>query len=352
MPLNESSARVYFDKDADLSVLEGKLIAIIGYGNQGRAQALNLRDSGLKVIIGNIEDEYREVALKDGFEVLSIAEACKADIIMILLPDEIQAEIFNKDILPNLSKNKVIDFATGYNIAFKEITGLNPPAFVDVVMIAPRMIGIGVRDTYVSGEGFFSFVGVWQDHSGSAKQILLALAKAVGTTKRGAIETTFEQEAHLDLFTEQVFGPAFGNVLRNSIKVLLEEGLYPPEAVMVEILLSGEFSYGLKEMAEFGIVEQMDHHSPTSQYGSMSHGATFMDERLPELMRKGLKEIQSGKFAREWARVQKRGKDPLKPLKEAARNMPFIQTEKKVRENLKIKPKKDEFKRFRKTASE
>ena len=304
MPLNESAARVYFDKDADLSVLKGKLIAVIGYGNQGRAQALNLRDSGLKVIIGNIEDEYREVALKDKFEVYSIAEASKkADIIMILLPDEIRAEIFNKDILPNLTENKVIDFATGYNIAFKEVTGLNPPAFVDVVMIAPRMMGIGVRDTYVSGEGFFSFVGVWQDHSGSAKQILLALAKAVGTTKRGAIETTFEQEAHLDLFTEQVFGPAFGNVLRNSIKVLLEEGQYPPEAVMVEIYMSGEFSYGLKEMAEFGIVEQMDHHSPTSQYGSMTHGATFMDERLPELMRKGLKEIQSGKFAREWARV-------------------------------------------------
>jgi ketol-acid reductoisomerase len=335
---------VFFDEDADLNILKNKkiakTIAVIGYGNQGRAQALNLRDSGLKVIIGNIDDEYHQKAKKDGFEVYSISDAAKkADIIMILLPDEIQAEIFNKEILPHLTENKVLDFATGYNIAFRDITGLNPPEFIDVIMVAPRMIGVGVRETYLSGEGYYSFVGVFQDHSGSAKQILLALAKALGTTKKGAIETTFEQEAHLDLFTEQVFGPAFGNVLRTSIKVLLEEGLYPPDAVMVEIYMSGEFSYGLKEMAEFGIVEQMDHHSPTSQYGSLSRGASFMDERLPELMRKGLKEIQSGKFAREWARVQKRGKDPLKPLKDAARNMPFVQTEKQVREKLRIKPK-------------
>ncbi|HUY00091.1 MAG TPA: ketol-acid reductoisomerase [Candidatus Deferrimicrobium sp.] len=331
---------VYFDEDADLSILKNKMVAVIGYGNQGRAQALNLKDSGLKVIVGNIDDEYRQKALKDKFEVYPISEAAKkADIIMILLPDEIQSEVFNNDILPHLTENKVIDFATGYNIAFRDITGIKPPDFIDVIMVAPRMIGVGVRETYLSGEGYYSFVGIYQDHSGSAKQILLALAKALGTTKKGAIETTFEQEAHLDLFTEQVFGPAFGNVLRNSIKVLLEDGLYPPEAVMVEIYMSGEFSYGLKEMAEFGIVEQMDHHSPTSQYGSLSRGASFMDERLPELMRKGLKDIQSGKFAREWARVQKRGKDPLAPLKDAAKNMPFVQTEKKVREELRIKPK-------------
>ncbi|NVM55297.1 MAG: ketol-acid reductoisomerase [Candidatus Helarchaeota archaeon] len=333
------SASVYFDEDADLRFLKDKLITVIGYGNQGRAQALNLRDSGIKVIIGNIEDEYREKALEDGFEVYSISEASKkADIVMILLPDEIQAEIFNKDILSNLTEDKVIDFATGYNIAFKEITGINPPKFVDVIMIAPRMIGIGVRESYLSGEGFFSFVGVYQDHSGIAKQILLALAKAVGTTKKGAIETTFDQEAHLDLYTEQVFGPAFGNVLRNSIKVLLEAG-YPPVAIFVEIYMSGEFSYTLKEMVEIGIVEQMDFHSPTSQYGSMTRGANFMDPQLAEIMKKGLNDIQSGKFAREWARVQKRKKDPLKILKETAKSMPFVLTEKKVREKLRIKPK-------------
>ncbi len=339
MVLNEKYAQVYFDKDANLAILKDKIIAVIGYGNQGRAQALNLRDNGVKVIVGNIEDEYRERALKDGLKVYSISEATKkADILMILLPDEIQAEIFNRDILPYLTENKVLDFATGYNIAFREVTGFKPPEFVDVIMIAPRMIGVGVRESFLSGEGFFSFIGIHQDHSGSAKEILLALAKGIGTTKKGAIETTFEQEAHLDLFSEQIFGPSFGNILRNAIKVLLEEG-YPPEAVMVEIYMSGEFSYSLKEMAEFGIIDQMDHHSQTSQYGGLTRGASFIDERLPEIMKKRLQEIQTGKFAREWARVQKRGKDPLKPLKDAARNMPFIQTEKRVRENLKIKPK-------------
>ncbi|MHA1648917.1 MAG: ketol-acid reductoisomerase [Candidatus Helarchaeota archaeon] len=339
MPDNALSTPVYFDEHADLGILKDKCVAVIGYGNQGRAQALNLRDSGINVIIGNIEDEYREKAKGDGFKVYSISEATrKSDIIMILIPDEIQPEVFNKDILPNLSENQVIDFATGYNIAFKDITGLNPPEFVDVIMIAPRMIGVGVRESYLSGEGFFSFVGIYQDHSGSAKEILLALAKAIGTTKKGAIETTFEQEAHLDLYTEQVFGPAFGNVLRNSIKVLLDEG-YPPEAVLVEIYMSGELSFTLKEMAEIGIVEQMDFHSPTSQYGSLTRGANYIDPKLPEIMKKSLKEIQSGKFAREWARAQKRKKDPLKPLKEAAKNIPLVQIEKQVREKLRIKPK-------------
>ena len=337
--LKEPSANVYFDEDADISILKDKLMGVIGYGNQGRAQALNLRDSGLKVIIGNIEDENREKALEDGFEVFPISEATKkADIIMILIPDEIQPEIFNNDILPNLSENKAVDFATGYNIAFRDITGLNPPEFVDIIMVAPRMVGVGVRDSYLSGEGYFSFVGIHQDYSGSAKQILLALAKALGTTKKGAIETTFEQEAHLDLYSEQVFGPAIGNVLRSSIKVLLEED-YPPEAVMIEIFMSGEFSYTWKKIAELGIMEQMDFHSPTSQYGSITRGASYVDERLPEVMRKGLRGIQSGKFAREWARVQKRGKDPVKALKETAKSMPFIQTERKVREKLRMKPK-------------
>jgi len=340
----ENEALVYFDEDADLSILEDKLVAVIGYGNQGRAQALNLRDSGVKVIIGNIEDKYFKKALKEDFEVYSITEATeKADIIMILIPDEIQAEVFNNDILPHLSENKMIDFATGYNVAFKEITGLNPPDFIDVIMIAPRMIGIGVRESYISGEGYFSFVSVYQDHSGSAKQIMLALAKGLGTTKKGAIEITFAQEAHLDLFSEQVFGPAFGNNLRTAITVLLEAG-YPPEAVLTEIILSGEFSYSLKEMAEWGIIDQLDFHSPTSQYGGMTRGATFIFPQLSEMMKKNLNDIQSGKFAREWARVQKRGKDPLKSLKETAREMPFVKIEKKVREKLRIKPKSEAWK--------
>ncbi|MHA1783724.1 MAG: ketol-acid reductoisomerase [Candidatus Helarchaeota archaeon] len=330
----ECKANVYRDEDADIDVIKDKMIAVIGYGNQGRSQALNLRDSGLKVIIGNIDDEYKQKALKDKFEVYSISEASKkADIIMMLIPDEIQADIFNENILPNLTKNKVLSFATGYNIAFKDVTGINPPDFIDVVMIAPRMIGVGVRETYLSGEGYFSFIAVDQDASGNAKSILLALSKALGTTKKGAIETTFAEEAHLDLFTEQAFGPAFGNVLRTSVQVLLDAG-YPPEAVFVELYMSGEFSYTLKEMAEIGMVEQMDFHSPTSQYGSLTRGIRYVIPQVEESMKKSLDEIQSGKFAKEWAKKQKSKRNPIESLKKIARQMPFTQIEKEVREKI------------------
>ncbi|MHC1592057.1 MAG: ketol-acid reductoisomerase, partial [Candidatus Helarchaeales archaeon] len=298
--MNETGARharIYHDQDVPdqfVEELKQKTIAVIGYGNQGRAQALNLRDSGLNVIIGNIEDEYKEKAIDDGFTVYPIADATKkADILMILIPDEIQAEVFDEKILPNLRSGMTIDFATGYNIAFKEITGIQIPQDVDVVMVAPRMIGVGVRENYLSGEGFFSFMAVEQDATGNARKTVLALAKALGSTKKAVIETTFKEEAHLDLFTEQAFGPAFGQVLMNSLEVLIEAG-YPAEAAFVEIYMSGEFSFTLKEMAEVGIVEQMKFHSPTSQYGSLTRGARFLNPKLKELMQKSLQEIESG----------------------------------------------------------
>ncbi|MHA1379531.1 MAG: ketol-acid reductoisomerase [Candidatus Helarchaeota archaeon] len=331
------NSKIYFDADVeDKNVLKNKKISVIGYGNQGRAQALNLRDSGLDVVIGNIEDEYRDKAKKDDFIVLSIAKATKtADIIMILIPDEVQNEVFNQEILPNLRHNMVICFATGYNIAFQEITQLRPPDFVDIIMIAPRMIGVGVRDSYLKGEGFYSFISVHQDASGNAKQILLELAKALGTTKKGAIETTFRQEAVLDLFTEQAFGPAFGQVLTNSITCLLDAG-YPPEAIFIELYMSGEFSFTLKEMAEVGIVNQMAFHSPTSQYGSLTRGARFIDTTLLEKMKKSLKEIESGKFAKEWARVQKKGMKSLNSLKKSAKKYSINKYEKVIRKKLKL----------------
>ncbi|MFX1452882.1 MAG: ketol-acid reductoisomerase [Promethearchaeota archaeon] len=330
------TANIYFDKDAEIKIIKNKTIGVIGYGNQGRAEALNLRDSGLNIIIGNIEDDYKKIAEDDGFKVFSIRDATKkSDIIMILIPDEIQSEVFNQDIMPNLRDNMVINFATGYNIAFQDTTNLIPPDFVDVIMIAPRMIGIGVRDSYLKKEGFYSFIAVHQNASGNAKQILLELAKALGTTKKGAIETTFYQEAVLDLFTEQAFGPAFGQVLSNSIKCLIEAG-YPPEAVFVELYMSGELSFTIKEMAETGIINQMDFHSPTSQYGSLTRGANFMDLPLMEKMQRGLKQIESGKFAKEWARVQKKGMKNLESLKESSRKYFISSYEKIIRKKLKL----------------
>ena len=327
--------QVYHDVDADLSLLEDRLVAVIGYGNQGRAQALNLRDSGLKVLIANREDGYAERAREDGFLVLAIDQAsASADVVMMLIPDEAAPAVFETQIAPHLTKGKVLVFASGYNVAFGFIS---PPPDVDVVLVAPRMIGAGVRDLYVAGGGFPSFIGVAQDASGQAKELALALAKGIGSTRAGVVEVTFAQEAELDLFTEQCFGPAFGHVLTTSVDLLLEEG-YPPEAVLLELYMSGEFAYTLSKMAEMGVVEQSALHSPTSQYGSMSRGMRFV---LPELrirMREGLEEIRSGQFAQEWAAEYAAGAPALEALKAAARSLPLHKLERELRQALKGGP--------------
>ncbi|MHA1112158.1 MAG: NAD(P)-binding domain-containing protein, partial [Promethearchaeota archaeon] len=220
---------VYLDDDGNTEALKGKTIAIIGYGNQGRSQALNLRDSGVEVVVGNIRDEYRKTAETDGFEVFEITEACtKADIMFLLLPDEVLPEIYSKHIENTLIDGNTLCFASGYNVAFNLI---KIPKSLDVIMIAPRMIGVGVRETYLSGEGFYSFIAVEQDTTGNAKDTVLALTKALGSLKKGGIWVTFKQEAQLDLFNEQAFGPAFGRVLLTAISTLINNGL-PPEAVL------------------------------------------------------------------------------------------------------------------------
>ncbi len=327
--------QVFHDEDANLGLLEGRQIAVIGYGNQGRAQALNLRDSGLQVLVGNQEDEYAERAREDRFRVLPIdAAAAEADLLMMLIPDEVAPEIFDRQIVPHLGDGKAVVFATGYNVAFGFIT---PPPSVDVVLVAPRMIGAGVRDLYVAGRGFPSFIGVAQDYTGKAKAIALALAKGIGSTRTGVVEVTFAQEAELDLFTEQCFGPAFGQVLTTSVNLLLEEG-YPPEAVLLELYMSGEFAYTLGKIAELGLVGQSALHSRTSQYGSMSRGIRFI---LPELrlkMMEGLEEIRSGKFAREWAAEQEAGAPTLEALREAAQSLPLVQLEQELRQALRDAP--------------
>ena len=322
---------VYHDQDADLGKLEGRRIGVIGYGNQGCAQALNLRDSGLDVIVGNREDDCATRAREDGFSTYPIARAAEeAEIVMLLIPDEVAPAVFEREIAPHLGEGDVLVFASGYNVAFGFIA---PPPLVDVVLVAPRMIGAGVRDLYLAGHGFPSFIGVAQDHSGQARQIALALAKGIGSTRTGVVEVTFTQEAELDLFTEQCFGPAFGTVLTTAVDLLLEEG-YPPEAVLLELYMSGEFSYTLGKIAELGMVEQTKLHSRTSQYGSMSRGMRF---RLPELrarMREGLDEIRSGAFAREWAAEQEQGCPTLEILRESARSLPLYGLERELRQAL------------------
>ena len=328
-------AEIYHDDDADLSVLEDQTVALIGYGNQGRSQALNLRDSGVNVIVGNIRDHAGAAAKQDGFPVSNIAEACEqADVVMLLIPDEIMPEVFKTYVAPNLVPGNLVVFASGYNIAFSLIT---PPDYVDVALVAPRMIGVGVRENFVSGSGFPSFVGVHHDATGTAKERMLAIAKGIGSTRAGCIEMSMHDEASLDLFTEQAFGPAFGRVLMTAIDLLVEAG-YPPEAVLLELYLSGELAYTFEKMREVGLMQQMDFHSRTSQYGTVTRSARFMtlDEPIKEKMSAVLEEIRSGSFAEEWSNQQTRATDLFEKIREARDKMPIADWDKKTRTAFKI----------------
>ena len=319
---------VYHDQDADLTDLAGETIAVVGYGNQGRSQALNLRDSGLRVIVGNIGDEARARARGEGFETYDVAEAsARADVLMLLIPDEVMPEVYGRDVAPRLRDGACLSFASGYTVAFDLV---KPKATLDVVLVAPRMIGPGVRDRYVEGKGFPSFVAVHQDATGRAKARMLALAKGIGSTRAGCLELSMAQEAHLDLFTEQGFGPAMGLALRQSIELLVEQG-YPPEAVLMELYMSGELAYSAQRFVDTGLIAQMDFHSHTSQYGSMTRSARLMDVDLKPRLLEHLDEIRSGKFAKEWDAEQKAGLPLFNQMKAMRDLVPLAEWERKAR---------------------
>ena len=334
---NKLQTPIYFDEDANLEVLN-EPIAIIGYGNQGRAQALNLKESGLEVIVGNIRDEYWDLAEADGFQVFEIRNAAeRANVILLLIPDERQPAIFEEQIKPALTEGKVLCFASGYNITFETITVSEE---IDTVMVAPRMIGKGVRESYEKGKGFYSFIGVHNDASGHAKEIALAIAKGIGSTKPGGavLDVTFRQEAELDLFNEQCFGPAFGQVLTCAVDVAIEAG-YPPEVVLLELYMSGEFAYTAEMIAKMGTLKQLELHSPTSQYGSMSRGIRYASPELREAMQTSLREIQDGTFAKEFAEEYELDLEILDDMKEMAQDIPIVYFDDAVRKKLRSERK-------------
>jgi ketol-acid reductoisomerase len=291
-------AIVYRDKDADLKYLNGKTVAVIGYGNQGRAQALNLRDAGVSVVVGCIPDAYRESAVRDKQVVLNIDEAVrKANIVMLLIPDEIQIAVYRESVAPSLKPGMTLSFASGYNVRFGIIV---PPKDVDVIMLAPRTLGLAVRETYVAGAGVPADADVWQDYSGKAWQTVLALAKGIGCTRAGVFKSSFVEETDLDLFSEQALWPALLDCLLTAYEVLVEKG-YSREAVVLELYASGEAADIFREMAKQGLFEQMKHHSPTSQYGVLSRRKGAAGADLRKRMEAALERIRDGSFAREWA---------------------------------------------------
>ena len=295
---------IYHDRDANLRALIGKTVGIIGYGNLGRPVARNLRDSGLRLLIGLRDDDTRVHARDDGFTPIDIAAAvARSHMLMLMLPDEVAPEVYLSQVAPYLQRGHLLVFANGYNIAFGFI---EPPPFVDVGMIAPRTLGAAVRTRYLDGSGFFSFVGVAQDSTGTARESLLALAKAMGSLRAGAIEISLAQEAQLDLFVQQAILPAFHHVMTTAAHVLLEFG-YPPEAVLLDLILSGEFTDYLSRAADGGLLHAMRLTSLTGQYGIFSRLPRFRDLKLESLMDATLEEISSGEFSKEWAREYEHG---------------------------------------------
>lgn len=289
--------KVYYENDADLSLLQGKKIAILGYGSQGHAQAQNLKDSGVDVIVGLREGSAsRAQAEKDGLTVMSIADAVKnADIIQVLLPDERQAAVYENDILPNLEPGNALSFAHGFNIHYKQIV---PPPNVDVFMIAPKSPGHMVRRMYEQGVGVPALIAVHQDYTGKAKDLALAFAKGIGSTKAGVIETTFREETETDLFGEQaVLCGGVTALVKAGFEVLVEAG-YQPEMAYFECL--HELKLIVDLMYEGGLSWMRYSVSDTAQWGDMTRGPRIINEDVKDEMRQILWEVQSGEFAKEW----------------------------------------------------
>jgi ketol-acid reductoisomerase len=298
-------ARMYYDPDANLDLLNGKTVAIIGYGSQGHAHALNLKDSGVNVIVGLYPgSKSAPKAEAAGLKVLTVAEAAKAaDLIMILLPDEVQKTVYTQDIQPNLSAGNVLLFAHGFNIHFGQVI---PPADVDVVMVAPKGPGHLVRRTYEQGQGVPALFAVYQDASGQARDRAMAYAKGIGGTRAGVLETTFREETETDLFGEQVvLCGGLSALIKAGFETLVNAG-YQPELAYFECLHEVKLIVDL--VVEGGLATMRDSISNTAEYGDYTRGPRIITDATRLEMKKILSEIQSGQFAREFVLENQAGK--------------------------------------------
>jgi ketol-acid reductoisomerase len=322
-------AKIYYDKDADLKFLKDKVVGIIGYGSQGRAHSLNLRDSGLNVIVSELEGTQNyEKAKKDGFQPISADQLTKkADVIMILVQDNVQPYVYESQIGPNLKKGKYIGFAHGFSIHYSQIV---PPKDINVFMVAPKGPGDLVRDQFTKGEGVPCLVAVYQDPSGDTLKVGLAYAKGLGGTRCGVVETTFKEETETDLFGEQVIlcGGAT-SLIKAAFEILVEAG-YQPEVAYYETC--HELKLIVDLIIERGIQGMRQVISDTAEYGDMTRGPRVINESVREEMKKILKEIQTGEFAREWILENRVGRPVFNALRRQSEEHLIEKIGKKMRD--------------------
>lgn len=322
-------ANIYYDKDAELSLLEGKKIAILGFGSQGHAHALNLKDSGADVVVGLYDGSpSKSKAEKSGLEVMETGKACAAaDVIMVLVPDTKQGQVYQESIKPNLTEGKTLMFSHGFNIRYGQIV---PPSNVDVSLVAPKAPGHRVREVFVEGVGTPGLVAVYQDASGSAKAFALAYAKAIGCTRAGALETTFAEETETDLFGEQV-------VLCGGVAALVESGFntlveagYQPEIAYFECL--HELKLIVDLMYQGGLAYMRYSVSDTAEYGDYTGGPQIITDETRATMKKMLDEIKSGSFAESWIDENANGRPGFTEMRKQARGSKIERVGKELRQ--------------------
>ncbi|AFK85590.1 MULTISPECIES: ketol-acid reductoisomerase [Thermoanaerobacterium] len=321
-------ARMYYDEDADLNLLKGKKIAIIGYGSQGHAHALNLKDSGLDVVVGLYEgSKSAERARQDGLTVLSVDDACEAaDIIMILIPDEKQSKVYKENIEKHLKPGNALVFAHGFNIHFHQIV---PPEYVDVFMVAPKGPGHLVRRVFTEGKGVPDLVAVHQNYTGKAFETALAYAKGIGGTRAGVLETTFKEETETDLFGEQaVLCGGVTELMKAGFETLVEAG-YQPEIAYFECIHEMKLIVDL--IYEGGFANMRYSISDTAEYGDYLTGKRIITEDTRNEMKQVLKEIQTGEFAKKWLLENAVGRPQFNAIREREANQKLEKVGKELR---------------------
>ncbi|MGB2999083.1 MAG: ketol-acid reductoisomerase [Phycisphaerae bacterium] len=321
-------AKVYHDDDIDIQPVLSKTVGIIGYGSQGHAQAQNLRDSGVRVLVAELEgtDNYK-LAVEHGFDPRPAAEVTReADIVQVLLPDEIQAKVYEAEIGPNLAKGKTLGFSHGFNIHFRQIV---PPDDMDVIMVAPKGPGHTVREQFVEGAGVPALFAVHQDASGEARALAMAYAKAIGAARAGVLETTYADETETDLFGEQtVLCGGVTSLIKAGFETLVEAG-YQPELAYFEVL--HELNLIVKLLVQGGLSYMWYSVSNTAEYGGLTRGDVLIDAGVRRRMKKLLADIQDGSFAKEWVEEWKSGGKKFKELEATERSHPVEKVGREIR---------------------